>query len=666
MKDIKVNQVDILDAVRYQGAFKHFKSPDHPNTYQDIPKRTWIRRAARLANKVSPSYVLPYDEISVGEVIDDFVIEHTKKARQSLLDNAPHIKKPTPESLANIKLQAEAAKAGVTSPDKIKALKEQIADVEKRDVVISREGLRQAGERAKLTQFEIDRLIKAIPENKAVLVSSDNFEDIDTTSIDTSARYEDFIPQQSIAEEVNQPEQIQERQAGGTDSLSTPTVGKATAKLATQAITSAIKGPQGVAATILIKNKGKVAAAAAGLLVGAGLLVAGAGIGVAALATAGSAALAYTAGSGTGITALTSIGSGIVTGISAIAGSGFGAIGIGIGTGVVAAPILIALILFIINSGAYVVPPSLNSTNSVIGLGGSTVSPYIGVTKVADPSGPFDNGDEKLKKIHYTITITAKKGTLTNITVQNVCQTIREQGNTSCGAPTPTDIPQTIDSGGHRTFEYDQDYSGEQFKDSFVNDTFTVTADTPDQNTATASTNAIVKIGKPPEDCPNGWPVTSGTIWNGAGPGGISTHYDLEAIDIGTYQQAIPVYATHSGIAKVEETEFSGKIIRIESNCNGVTFTSNYIHLSVQSVQDNTEVVAGQEIGTTGHSGTSGGSLKNTHLHYDFRLGTRFDPQRGVIYPNHPDMNKPYIPVDVPRGCSNSYSDKHCNIQIGG
>jgi len=164
-------------------------------------------------------------------------------------------------------------------------------------------------------------------------------------------------------------------------------------------------------------------------------------------------------------------------------------------------PLIVAIILFIINSGAYVVPPS--------GFSLVEENPYIGVLKEVSPSGPFENSNLPLT-VTYTITVTAKRGTLTNIVFDHKCEAMAERSTSDCPAPLPDTVPETISPVEPYVFTYTQTYSGSKYQDSLVINTFTVTANTPEVQGTTAIGAASLIIGNPPTGCYNvagNWPT---------------------------------------------------------------------------------------------------------------------------------------------------------------
>jgi len=295
-------------------------------------------------------------------------------------------------------------------------------------------------------------------------------------------------------------------------------------------------------------------------------------------------------------------------------------------------PLFIALTLFIINSGAYIVPPQAGLVPGLI------ESPYIGINKTANPPGPFGNGDLPIT-IEYTVEVIAKKGTLTNIEFEDTCEVIKENSAPNCPSANIPEAPQIISPVEPFSFSYSIEY-GPGFTDSFVIDTFTVTANASEQAGAQSATSVSIKIGSPPEDCPSDWPVF-GVMTQGAYSS--STHKNAEAIDIGV-SVGNTVTARHSGIVRsFGNIGPYGKHVEVVSTCNGKEFFSRYAHLSVVSVQTGQKIRLGQSVGLSGDTGNSTGP----HLHYEFR-----DPDGPKKYPSNPPyMMKPFVPKNLPRGC---------------
>lgn len=151
-------------------------------------------------------------------------------------------------------------------------------------------------------------------------------------------------------------------------------------------------------------------------------------------------------------------------------------------------PVLVALILFIINSGAYVVPPANISS--------------VEVEKTIDGPKEFENSDLASGiTVNYTITITSHIGSLSSIAFTNECKVIREGFRPTCDAPLPTTVPEIIDASTPYTFDYSVKYSGASFEDSLVIDTFKLTAVSSDNKPISTSGSAHVIIGNPPTAC---------------------------------------------------------------------------------------------------------------------------------------------------------------------
>lgn len=295
-------------------------------------------------------------------------------------------------------------------------------------------------------------------------------------------------------------------------------------------------------------------------------------------------------------------------------------------------PIIIALILFIINSGAYVVPPAPLSLSS-----GSTItSPYIDVSKVAVPPGPFENNQLPLT-VEYQITVKAKKGGLSNVRIKYECNVMKNNGSAVCPPTDPIvpdgiEIPESISPSTSFTFSYKQTYNSLSFQDALVLDTVTVTANAIEQSGAVAAASASIKIGDPPDDCPTIWPMAgSHTITQT--PGGSYSHKNIEAIDLSA-GMGTPVIVTHSGIATVVKSTgvYGPMYIDVASNCAGKQFVSRYAHLSGSSIT-NGPVLMGQQIGASGVNGSG------PHLHYEFM-------QRSLL------MDSPNTPKKIIRNCS--------------
>jgi hypothetical protein len=152
--------------------------------------------------------------------------------------------------------------------------------------------------------------------------------------------------------------------------------------------------------------------------------------------------------------------------------------------------LIVVFILFIINSGAYVVPGDASITNST--------NPYISVEKTATPSGQLASPT----LITYTVTITAKKDALSAINFSNTCQGIKKGGgNIDCKnleqIPAP---PASISPGSPFTFSFTSNYNS-KFQDMLVSDTITVNAKSNEGGKVTDVGSASVCFGNCPLDC---------------------------------------------------------------------------------------------------------------------------------------------------------------------
>ncbi|BCX14447.1 MAG: hypothetical protein KatS3mg088_130 [Patescibacteria group bacterium] len=320
-------------------------------------------------------------------------------------------------------------------------------------------------------------------------------------------------------------------------------------------------------------------------------------------------------------------------------------------------PIVVAIILFIINSGAYVYPPSTKQAS----FGpGAIINEYIEVTKVAyaekypekgkSSSLEFENSNLPLE-ITYEVTIKAKKGTLTNIKIEENCNVTKENSSPSCPIANPS-IPngsniQEISASSPYTFTYKKNFEKSTFEDSLVIDTITVTADTPEEKGVSTAGSASIKIGNPPDECPNNaWPIANlgglNLVTQGPLARGCSHERLRQAIDIGV--DGAQVIAVHSGNVIVGQDSCIGKYVKIESTCGSTTFYSLYAHLGAVSVSTGQKVSVGQTIGISDNTGTC---TTGPHLHFEFKTSG-----------NIPAVQKPYLVRDIPIGCC---STNTCN-----
>lgn len=175
------------------------------------------------------------------------------------------------------------------------------------------------------------------------------------------------------------------------------------------------------------------------------------------------------------------------------------AVGVPFLIALIATPLIIALIIFIINAGAYIVPPQTGT----LPFG---ENPYIDITKTVVPSCRNRSGEgcvAGFPNVTYTINVHAKKGTLTNIHFSNIYNVVGE-GNPPIPNPNVPEIANPPDSISP-TKDYNFSYTlrlGPEYNNTIVTDVFTTTADVPEQIGFSAAASASVVTGNPPIDCP--------------------------------------------------------------------------------------------------------------------------------------------------------------------
>lgn len=121
---------------------------------------------------------------------------------------------------------------------------------------------------------------------------------------------------------------------------------------------------------------------------------------------------------------------------------------------------------------------------------------------------------------------------------------------------------------------------------------------------------------------------------------------DRFAVDIGVCGGAdagLPVLAAHTGRVRIVQSDPTyGNEVVIEAgdaldSIYPSRLTTRYSHLGKIGVKEGDLVLAGQRIGTIGHSGEGGGSRRNAHLHFAAysgrgpRAGMRPEPLAGVL-----------------------------------
>lgn len=170
--------------------------------------------------------------------------------------------------------------------------------------------------------------------------------------------------------------------------------------------------------------------------------------------------------------------------------------------------------MFIINSGAYLVPPGGFGISST-----GTESEFIRVEKIVIPTTSSNNTDFEAQ---YTVVVTAKKGTLNQVIFSDTCNVAGESSsscppaeNFSANGQSYDSLeaatPPTIASSTSYTLTYTRSFNGANYNDSYVSDTFTVTANV-DSGSSTASGSAGICIG----DCPMGcFTIVNEPSWPG-------------------------------------------------------------------------------------------------------------------------------------------------------
>lgn len=288
---------------------------------------------------------------------------------------------------------------------------------------------------------------------------------------------------------------------------------------------------------------------------------------------------------------------------------------------------LITFFIVITTAGAFILPVTPTKP----------VTAYFEVTKTISRNEIPNNELPNNPFVTYTVAVTAQQP----ITITSV----RDERSVNCtGGRTPDiETPIDISPPSGKITSWTSDSYALRFDDSFedcrVCNTVTVTANIPDENRTgeIASDRQCVKIGQPPEDCPEGWPTAHGRITQG--PNANYSHSSQEAIDIGS-TFGNDVYATHQGRATYSRNHScGGGIVKIEGTCNSQVFVSKFVHLKTRAISEGQEVNQGDLVGTVGGDATTDTCSDGPHLHYEFET---------VL-----EMAVPYIPVsdDVLEGC---------------
>lgn len=286
---------------------------------------------------------------------------------------------------------------------------------------------------------------------------------------------------------------------------------------------------------------------------------------------------------------------------------------------------------------------------------------------ISKTASPFNLENEDLaspQTITFTITLEAKEQNLNNITIgdnltvsgENVNNSIpRDKDGNPVSPPCGSITGNHLDAGATWTCRFEIQTQN-TWTDSLVTNIVRVQA-TPEGETQPTidSATAIVRIGDPPTNCPQGWPTTGDLS---QGPQGSTSHGDInslgyppmEAVDIATPLQT-PVYATVDGIVTSIDDGTGrtnnglNQVINVAvSGCPGLILVS-FIHLASVGVNEADQITFGQPIATTGDPGAA------QHLHYQFNP----DNNRTV------QLGPPFVPDSFPRDC-NGISE--CNLHI--
>ncbi|QQS39062.1 M23 family metallopeptidase [Candidatus Woesebacteria bacterium] len=181
-------------------------------------------------------------------------------------------------------------------------------------------------------------------------------------------------------------------------------------------------------------------------------------------------------------------------------------------------PIAVSIILFIINSGAWVVPPwSGQSDPFLVDSAFIEVSKTASITNIPNENLPWT--------VQYTVSIIAERSVLTDINIEYRCYVSKRQGTPpSCppinpGLPTP---PQEISPGTPFVFTYSQAFpDSTSYYDTAVTDIITITATAEGLTGESSQASATVRIGNAPDEClgpaanPNTRPSATGVIASG-------------------------------------------------------------------------------------------------------------------------------------------------------
>ncbi len=328
--------------------------------------------------------------------------------------------------------------------------------------------------------------------------------------------------------------------------------------------------------------------------------------------------------------------------------------------------LVVSFIIYIITTGAYVIPPSpRNLTYAGSSSGIVKESLYIGIEKVASIN-IAQNSDLPIE-VTYNITVTAKRGSLTNIQFGNEYVITQDPLKAPIPSPTIPEPPSTLTHGESFSFSYSVNFDN-NFEDSVVTDNFSVIADTEEVKGEEAISYASIIIGEPPSDCPVGWPVLANEgqkyIVN-QGPEGTISHERREAIDVHwdpfttETQDNAYIIATHNGTVLNQAVDnWGGLYVSTAGKCGGSDYMTWHVHFSSFSIalKQGDFVPRGTILGIMGHTGTA----TYIHDHYEFRaLGDHNNGGPATVWPPPVQMVQPFVPVTVPRECV-----RNCGISI--
>jgi len=299
--------------------------------------------------------------------------------------------------------------------------------------------------------------------------------------------------------------------------------------------------------------------------------------------------------------------------------------------------VLAGLTLFIVMvvSGAFILPSKVAEVTP------TAISPYVSeyfdLTKTASIY-TIKEINQLPKTIEYTITLSPKNGNILLHPQISEVVTVSKEGTAPTVSPCqfeeenslPEELSQT------KTLTCQKTYN-ERFWDSAIINIVNLTTGVEGEiGIHKGIASASITIGKPPGECPSGWPINPSEApgaYISQGPTTTGSHQGDEAIDIAVKNNT-PVYSTHEGqVEKVyNDASGGGKTIEIKGKCQGIEFRSKYLHLNAFLVKTGALVTKNSLIAL---SDDTGALSQGAHLDYRFS-GLKMEP--------------PYIPVDV-RGC---------------